>query len=491
MCGEELIGTLSARRHSQPSSNRTGRRWTKVAGKTRRPENAIVLSLLLLMSGAPLVTDATPTAIPGTAEHAEDSVHEFAIAVDDEGVLHVVWKEGSSQDLRYVTGDCRRGAWSTPVTLLPRAHGPMRLLADGSNLYLLIGPRLSLLVSTDRGGSWKNIGTIIDEGPPASALDAMLAHDLMIVAYAVPPQHPGAYAEPAPELLRVALNSIASIGSGESQLVAYAPGPLSELPALPVRGPVLSRSGDVLHLIYAVNVRRSQLELGHMGQPIAVDSVSGHVFELKSTDKGFTWNAPQSVIAESPFPGSPAVEALAVRPSAHGLEVFVVAPSALGLRRIRQLPGVGWSEPEPVVPRPHNSLGPAFKVGDVSVAVTDDSAILVWSDTRNRTTTRRIWSPLGGFPWSDDPDGAENDVFAMPLNDLPSETGARAVVRITSPGGYAENLRVASGPTQAFLVWSGPARVGPRQARVNSARELLCTVLTSSPASPHFIDRQH
>ena len=476
----------SASRHgqSEPYSSHMGRGCGTAFVKIGRPKKAVVVTLMLLMIGTSLNATETGTAIPRTAGRADDAIAALAIASSDEGLLHVVWQEGSHRDLRYVKGQCVKGAWSRPVTVLPAIDGPMRLLADESQLYLLIGPRLTLLVSTDKGESWSNRGEILDTGPPASALDALLVGDSLMVAYTVPPHHPEAHAKPRPQLLRIARKSTGATGRSVTQTVAYAPVALAELSGGPVRGPVLVELGDALHLLYAVNIRQSQPAMGPTGQPVQVDSVSGQIFALQSNDRGVKWTAPKSVMAERVFPRSPAVEALAVGTSADGLELFVAAPSALGLRHIRQVPGSGWSDPGPVLPAPQSSLAAAFEVRDVQVASTNKGAVVVWIDTRHRSTERRIWNPLGGFPWSDDPDGADNDVFAMSLDALKSGRGEKALARLTDPGGYADQLRVASGPTETFVVWSGRARVGRRPTGVGTPPEIFCAALPSHPADP-------
>jgi hypothetical protein len=243
---------------------------------------------------------------------------------------------------------------------------------------------------------------------------------------------------------------------------------------------VLLKLGNALHLFYALNIHRSRMESGANGRPVTVHSSFGQVFELLSDDGGGTWSVPELVVRDDRHPDSAAVEALAAATSADGLELFIVSPSGLGLSHLRKSPGSEWSDPQPVLPPRPRFLAASFHVSDVAVNGDGEDAVVAWIDTRHRATSRRIWSPLGGFPWSDHPDYADNDVFALPLDTLTSGRAEASMARLTAPRGYADRVAVAAGPAQTFVVWSGRARVGRYQDSFGAVSELFCDVLSPS-----------
>lgn len=90
---------------------------------------------------------------------------------------------------------------------------------------------------------------------------------------------------------------------------------------------------------------------------------------------------------------------------------------------------------------------------------------MAWVDARHRRSDRRWWSPLGGFPWGDNPDWFNNDLFVATRADLPADPAATAApVRLTPAESFTRE--VANAPRDGGLV---VIRVG--RARVRKSPE--------------------
>ena len=109
---------------------------------------------------------------------------------------------------------------------------------------------------------------------------------------------------------------------------------------------------------------------------------------------------------------------------------------------------------------------------------------LVWIDTRFRKTDRHWWNPLGGVPWSDEPDWKNNDVLSVAVSDVFALSAGRiqpkagtAPARLTEELSYASCARVRASKTRLFVLWSGRTKVGKRLDTYAQRPRLFYTTL--------------
>jgi hypothetical protein len=118
------------------------------------------------------------------------------------------------------------------------------------------------------------------------------------------------------------------------------------------------------------------------------------------------------------------------------------------------------------------------------VGAIGDRGRLVWIDTRFRKSDRHWWNPLGGVPWSDDPDWKNNDVLTIAVSDIValsvSPVKANALIapsRLTEQLSYANSARVRASRTRLFALWSGRSKVGKRLDTFGQKPRMFYTTL--------------
>jgi hypothetical protein len=113
--------------------------------------------------------------------------------------------------------------------------------------------------------------------------------------------------------------------------------------------------------------------------------------------------------------------------------------------------GTGWQPAKRIGP---SSAAADLRTSSATAAVNGLSARLFWIDTRYRKSDRTAAPPLGGVPWSDDPDWANNDIFSGPVHDPGNE------IRLTKAMSFARVVRAQPYGQGFVVVWSGRRTVG-------------------------------
>jgi len=101
--------------------------------------------------------------------------------------------------------------------------------------------------------------------------------------------------------------------------------------------------------------------------------------------------------------------------------------------------------------------------GVSTVRIGDDSLVLIWIDTDNRESDRKPWNPLGGFPWSDDTEWSNNDVFATTLHSCGLSGVIRRgskTIRLTKQGSYSSSIMTVETMAGPIILLSSRDQVG-------------------------------
>ena len=133
------------------------------------------------------------------------------------------------------------------------------------------------------------------------------------------------------------------------------------------------------------------------------------------------------------------------------------------------LPGnESWTIAIDITNYTHRALSTAFYIKSVSSSFFNGTGIIAWIDSRFAETDRRWWKPLGGWPWSDQPDWSNNDIALMSIVDIQKSlgTGRSELItqdrlqRITRPMSYADIMRVHASSNPYIVIWTGRSMVG-------------------------------
>jgi len=412
---------------------------------------AAVLGMMLLASGCAADTGPPPpTAVSLTGDAglgANDDIFGMDVASDASGAVHVAWVErtdvygGSDGHERLVY---RRGS-GTPLRWGPRmvlAEGggfdPPAVVAGDDGVHVFAGGWLHHWWQPGGAVAFRDLGEILgarDVG--AATMDAIASGDGITIAYTP------AYARGDASVYGVRWTagegvrrmSIASFPRGRAAASAR---------------PVLHAYGRRLMLLWA-NTSFFDVFASRPGViPESRQDVDIHV--AWSTDDGLTWTGPDTLARLDPA----WISGLAAAGTA---EAPMAAFTAFGLFE-SELHAGAWAPPVHVAAYESGFLGGSADTAAVDAAQCDGQVAVAWIDARFRRSDRRWWNPLGGFPWSDDPDWDNNDVLLA--RGVPRSADAAAAIvplRLTAPESMTRDVRIIAHGNRLLVFRSGRARV--------------------------------
>ena len=412
---------------------------------------AAVLGAVLLTAGCPADTAPPPPSAvsltDGAGLTANDDIFGMDVATDATGAVHVVWVErtdvygGSDGHERVVY---RRGSgmplrWG-PRIVLAEGGGfvPPAVVAGDHGVHVLAGGWLHHWWWPAGTAAFRDLGEIL--GPRdvgAETLDAIASGNGITIAYTP------AYGRGDANVYGVRWTA----GDGVRRLV------IANFPhgrAAASARPVLHAYGSRLLLLWA-NSSFFDASAAKPGViPESRQDMDIHV--AWSTDDGLTWGKPDTVAHLD----SAWISGLA---SAGTDEAPAVAFTAFGLFASRLHAGA-WTPPVQVAPHAPGFLAGSADTAAVDAVRCDGHLTVAWVDARYRRSDRRWWNPLGGIPWSDDPDWDNNDVLVA--RDVPQSASAAAAIvplRLTAPESMTRDVRVVVRGKQLLVFRSGRARV--------------------------------
>ena len=424
------------------------------------------------------------TEVPGTDSDVKAQIPTMDVAVDANESLHIVWRSllnnndqpaVNRDSIFYIRGDLAGARWSKPIVVADNKLGDnrMRILVGPDNsLHLLFGTNLRHLVSLNNGQSWQELAPLIHKrGRRASVFDAIFVGKNLVIAYLDHPEAP--YEEISAQERGLYVIRWSAVSSSEEAKVASFPNSLSGPPT-----PRLIAEGSRLHLVFGLNADRVETEKG--------GSIKGQLFYLRSEDGGSTWSAPLELAANGEQGRPP--EKVTTQ-SIQGIELLATRQRLYAFYRASTLfmistaDGLNWSPAVEIAPAglrgtvPDNSLSASIVSGS-------DDGWLAWIDTRFRKSDRRWWNPLGGMPWSDDPDWVNNDILGIRISEIPGSSKGAAkeqpsdpASRLTEPLSFADSIRLLGSDKRVFLLWAGRRKVGKRVDTFDEASRLFFTTL--------------
>lgn len=399
-----------------------------------RPRGAWLAAAILLAAGSRTGRAAPSSliqAVPG------DRIPSFD-AASGPGALHVVWQveQGGTARDRAGVYYVRRteGTWSPPRRLATGDGGLVRLVAHDGELVLMIGRRLRVLGSTDHGVTWVARGDLLTPAdPPAAAVDMLWRSDASAtVAYRAGTHGP----DGGPDAGRVFVLQYPSaaghaVRALDDEPPTVVPGP----PPRMARGPA-----DRAHLAVAQTVLT----------PSERGTTSVASLALWTEDGRGQWTR---VLLVPPRTLGGAVAGVALLADADHEPVLFW--TARGL----------WSATPASAPRSlavtaSALVGARAETGEVAAVAFGERLYVAWIDARFRRSDRRWWNPLGGFPWSDDPDWINNDVLLAEIDRARLHSQPIEPERVTSGTGFARDVRLVRDGDCLHVLWSGRKTVG-------------------------------
>ena len=417
------------------------------------------------------LTASQPTpgeGLPGvsTGLRSADSILGLGLALGGAGDIHLAWSAaiagaaGTAPSYRtdYVRSEKDARDWSSPLAMDDTLGAP-RLLAAGERVTLVTGLRLLAFTSRDGGRSWDPPISLLPKGArKVAAFDAALDGDDLVVACVIQPSTPYERRErTADHEQRVVIVRLTPAGvPREIEIGRFAP---SLLP--PARPRIVASDG------------RLRLAVG-----LNMDGTDANVVEerpvllwFESDGANRTWSPARTLDLASGRDEIDRIEALDLV-DAEGTTHLLLAGHAIHV--VSSTRGAGWSPPRHLNPYDTRLSRGELRAPAVAAAAIRGEGRIVWIDHRNRASDRRPWNPLGGLPWSDDnPLGANNDVFSLPVSALGE---AQPPVRLTAASSFARAVEIAAAGDEFLVAWGGRSGVGKEPTSGDAPSIYLTTI---------------
>lgn len=423
---------------------------------------------LALLAGGCAAAPSVPPAVSlteGSRLSPRDGIEGLDVAVDAGGSVHVVWQELVDQygELRGTRLVYRHGVgtplrWEPPVVLATgrTETGNPQVVATTSGVHVVAGGHLHHWWLPTKGGAMRDAGDLlhgqdVEAGPFDMAPDA----DGVLVLFAGLRQGQ-----------RRAIEAMRWTPAGPQASRAIAAW-------TDARGttPRLVKEGDRWQAFWATNALVEYRDPRFEGA--TASRMEAGVWSATSLDDGVTWGPetratpalPTDVVA---IAAAEDVDAPTVFFAANGLFVSRVAAGA-------STPPMRIAAYEP------GALAGSADTSAVATAQCKGRTALAWVDARDRRSDRRWWNPLGGFPWGDNPDWINNDVFVATRAPRDAAQGAAlSPVRLTRPGSMTRDIAIAARDGQLLVLRSGRSRVRKAPYDEGAPPEVLQTVVPCS-----------
>lgn len=343
--------------------------------------------------------------IPGPKYRVTDSIDAIDFSTEADSILHVIWLATTQQsnskakvrEVWYQRGDLTSGRWGEPSRVTATDSRQLRILHHDGILHVLVGGKLGHSASKDGGKSWAEQTTHLPPGITyVPQFDARVANGTLLVGYLTQVRRNGR------DTVRVFFARFPGAAS-QRQLAVNA--------GVAQCSPRLIAKGDTLYLLYGL--REEMYSNANTQTRAGQGRQIGRLFLLRSLDFGTTWSRAEEVgplstpgakVAGEDRPGEIAALELAVLPDR---EIAFFNTSMLYYTESKL--GGGWS-PSRVLAGFSDSTNFGYWTSSVSAAPVGATGYVAWIDSRFRKTDRTPLNPLGGIPWSDQPDWKNNDV---------------------------------------------------------------------------------
>jgi hypothetical protein len=436
----------------------------------RRSSAALWIAATALVLGA---CDTAPRAaataesltlheVPGSEADVAGDIPALDALVDAQGSRHLAWvasAPGRATQVFYARWDAGAQMWTAPQRIADTLTGQdgVRILQTSEGLHVIFDKKLRRLVSRDNGITWHEQEPFVTQKQIyTDFFDAVTVADQIVAVYLTQPR----VAYEARERKGNSDQELYSVrspveGRPASALVTRFPGSM-----FPPLMPKLVFDSRRLHLLCAIQAER------HSGP-----SIEGKLYYLRSDDAGASWSEPVDMLAagigasasgHGDLQSIQGIEMIADR-RVGGIKVFY---NETNVYATESVDGREWSPPVQINRGARMGPGASYRSKSIGAAIADSGGRIVWIDTRHRKSDRRWLNPLGGFPWSDDPDWSNNDIMMLPLKAVgagpPATRSIATAERLTPDKSFASVVRVRASADSLLVVWSGRRKVGKR-----------------------------
>jgi hypothetical protein len=402
--------------------------------------------VIVLLAGGCAAQPAVPAAVSltrGSGLAPRDDIDNLDVAIDAAGDVHVVWRERSNahadgpkrERIVYRRGSGTPLRWAPAIVVAQGARGSQRprIVVAGDGVHIVSGPRLHHWSLAGAGAPPRDLGDMLAvDGPQAGTFDLVDSGNGLLVLFAVPGQ--GGHA---------ALEAMRWTAAGPQ-----APVPVATFQDSSSARPQLLGQGDRWIALWANN---ALVEFRDPRDHMMAIGLQADLRMASTPDGGATWDT-----RYAPLKSASEIAAISATGAAGSPTVFV----ASGGLYEGHLDGRAWTAPMWIAAHEPGFFVDGRETSAVATVQCDGRTAVAWVDARNRHSDRRPWNPLGGFPWGDDPEWDDNDLFLA--RDLPQSASAAAALsplRLTADLSMTTGIAMVARDGQLLVFRSGRARV--------------------------------
>jgi hypothetical protein len=403
---------------------------------------AFVLALLAsACSGEPAVPASTSLA-DGLGLTPRDDIDSLDAAIDSGGDVHVVWRERSNayadgtkrERMVYRHGSGTPLHWAPAIVIAQGAMGSQRprIFAAGDGVHILSGPGLHHWWLAGGGAPPRDLGEVLGRDERAERYQVAATTDGFLVVFTTsgPDRHQ-------------TLHSLRWTAAGVQPQVAIA-----VLQDFRGATPQLVGAGDQWKALWANN---GLAEFRDPADGRLAIGLRADISTADTADGGTHWSAATPALTVANETVALAAQSDGSRP------LLFIASDRL---RTSQRSATGWTPPAPIADYKSGFLGGSGGATAVAATRCNGQVAIAWVDARYRKSDRRVWNPLGGFPWGDDPDWDNDDLFvARQLPASPDSLAALAPLRMTVDGSMTNDIALVARGGTLLVFRSGRARV--------------------------------
>ncbi|MDQ3510344.1 MAG: hypothetical protein M3414_01375 [Pseudomonadota bacterium] len=393
---------------------------------------------------APL-PDAGASLADASGLSASDEIDGLDLSTGSNGDLHLVWRERiglygdpAGERIVYRRGHGTPVRWAAPVIVTGSGTGKPQVAVTRDGVHVFAGGRLRHWRLPHGGDAFEDLGDLLPGKPGAAGSDAIAVGDRLVVVFV------------ASELIddqHVYAVGWSAAGATTPVAIASAPEAMRSQRSEPKLHPVDGR-------LMAVWPERVSTVTFDERTRATSHSPSARVRVAWSEDGGLSWGAATEV---TPSPPPQSIGTVAAAGTFQAPVAFFTAHGLFGSRRHSG----GWTAPVRISAYEPGSLSGSADTTEVAATQCGGHSAVAWVDSRHRRSDRRWWKPLGGFPWSDNPDWINNDLFVATNVSLDADRPAAAMapVRLTPEGSFTSQIAVAQRDGELIVLRAGRARV--------------------------------
>lgn len=389
--------------------------------------------------------DATASLADASGLTASDEIDGLDLSTGSDGDLHLVWRERlglygnpAGERIIYRRGHGTPLRWDAPVIVTGSGTGKPQVAVTREGVHVFAGGRLRHWLLPPGGEAFEDLGDLLSGKFGAAASDAIAAANRVVIVF----------------MASNPINGKHVFGVGWS-----AAGTTTPVTIAIASAPEAMRPGRAEPKLYPLDGRLMAI------WPERVSTVtydertratgyrsSARVRVAWSEDGGLSWGSATEVTA------SPPPQSIGTVAAAGTVQAPVALFTAYGLFGSRRS-SAGWSTPVRIAAYEPGWLSGSADTSEVAATQCGGHTAVAWVDARHRRSDRRWWKPLGGFPWSDNPDWINNDLFVTTeLSQVAGRPAAMAPMRLTPEGSFTSQVAVAQRDGELIVLRAGRAQ---------------------------------